>query len=171
MTKEIIAMLVMGGFNLIGLVMVGFGLRDIYRAWRTTFWEKTSGSLVDATVEETIRKGSKSSRRVYEIKATYAYDVGGRPYQGDNISHSYYATSDSSEHETLLQTLQSIPRLNVFYDPLKPEHSTLIPGIDQGTFTLLALGAMWLAVTLGITGMILLIQGGDPELIQSITMG
>ena len=171
MSKEIIAMLVMGGFNLIGLVIVGYGLRDIYRAWRTTTWEKTPGRLVEASIDETIRKSSKSSRRAFEVKTTYEYDVCGRPFQGTNIALSYSSTNEREDHEKLLDTLQAIPSLNVFYDPLRPEKSTLVPGIDGGTFALLALGIMWMAVTVGITGMMLLIQGGDPQLIQSITMG
>lgn len=171
MSKEIIAMLVMGGFNLIGVVIVGYGLREFFRAWRTTSWEKTAGRLVEATVDETVRKSNKSSRHVFEVKATYEYDVCGRPFQGGNITQSYIATSEREDHDKLLNTLNSIPSLNVYYDPLRPEKCTLVPGIDGGSFSLLALGIMWLAVTVGITGMILLIQGGDPGLIQSISMG
>ncbi|QDU78295.1 hypothetical protein Pan97_53800 [Bremerella volcania] len=171
MSKEIIALLVMGGFNLIGVVIVGYGLRDLYRAWRSSSWEKVSGRLIEASIEETTRKSSKSSRRVYEVKATYEYDVCGRSYQGNRISQSYIPTHERAEHDLLLDTLNSIPSLNVYYDPLHPEKCTLVPGVDGGTFTLLALGIMWLAVTVGITGMILLIQGGDPQLIQSISIG
>ncbi|MEW4563863.1 DUF3592 domain-containing protein [Bremerella sp. JC770] len=171
MSKEIIAMLVMGGFNLIGLLIVGYGLRDIYRAWRSTAWEKTTGRLIDASIEESVRKSSKSNRRVFQVKATYEYDAGGRPLQGTNIAQSYIETSAREDHDQLLETLNSIPSLNVYYDPLRPEKCTLVPGIDGATFTVLALGVMWLAATIGITGMILLIQGGDPELIQSISMG
>lgn len=171
MSKEMIAMLVMGGFNLIGLVIVGYGLRDLLRGWQTTSWEQTPGRLVEATIEETQRKSSKSDRQVFQVKATYEYDVCGRPFQGENIALSYLSTSEQADHQTLLNTLKSIPSLNVYYDPLRPEKCTLVPGIDGGTFTLLALGIMWLAVTVGMTGMFFLIQGGDPELIQSISMG
>lgn len=171
MSKEVIAMLVMGGFNLVGLAIIGYGLRDLYRAWQTRFWEKTSGSLVEASIEETERTNDKSHRRVFEVKTTYAYDVCGRPFQGTTIAPSYIPTSEQDDHENLLNTLKSIPSLNVYYDPLRPEKCTLVPGIDGGTFALLIIGIMWLAVTLGITGMILLIQGGDPDLIQSISMG
>lgn len=171
MSKDTIAMLVMGGFNLIGLVIVGYGLRDIYRAWRSNSWEKTGARLIEASIEETVRKNTKSNRHVFEVKATYEYDVCGRPFQGTNIASSYIPTNEREDHEKLLDTLNSIPSLNVYYDPLRPEKCTLVPGFDGGTFSLLALGIMWLAVTVGITGMILLIQGGDPELIQSISMG
>jgi len=171
MSKETIIMLVMGGFNLLGLVIVGYGLRDIFQAWRSTTWVKTAGRLTEASVEESVRKNSKSSRRVYEVKATYQYDAGGRPLEGTTIAQSYISTSERDDHDKLLHALQSIPSLNVYYDPLRPEKCTLVPGIDGGTFSLVAIGVMWLAVTLGITGMIVLIQGGDPGLIQSISMG
>jgi len=171
MSKEIIAILFMVGFNLIGLVIVGYGLRDIYRAWRSNSWEKTMGRLTEATIEETFRKTSKSSRRAYEVKATYEYDAGGMPLQGNNIALSYIETSEREDHEHLLETLKSMPSLNVYYDPVRPEKCTLIPGFDGGTFSTLTLGIMWLAATIGITGMVLLIQGGDPELVQSISMG
>ncbi|MBA2113520.1 DUF3592 domain-containing protein [Bremerella alba] len=171
MLKETIVVLVMGGLNLIGLLIVGYGLRDLINAWRTTAWEKTSGRLTEATIEETVQKSSKAKRRVFEVKATYDYDVGGRPFQGNNITQSYIATSERDEHESLLDALRCIPSLNVYYDPLRPEKSTLIPGIDGGAFSRLAMGTMWLAATVGISGMILLIQGGDPELIRSISMG
>ncbi|PQO31098.1 hypothetical protein C5Y96_12125 [Blastopirellula marina] len=171
MSKEIIAMLVMGGFNLIGLLIVGYGLRDLYRAWQTCSWEKTAGRLIEACIDEKTRTNNKSHRSVFEVKTTYTYDVCGRPFEGTSIAPSYIPTSEQNDHEKLLNTLKSLPSLNVYYDPLRPEKCTLVPGVDGGTFALLTIGIMWLAVTLGITGMIFLIQGGDPDLIQSISMG
>ncbi|MHC2068868.1 DUF3592 domain-containing protein [Bremerella sp. T1] len=169
--KEIIAALMMGGFNLIGLVIVGFGLRDLYVGWRSRSWEKTSGRLTDAIVEESVQKSSKSRRTVYEVIATYEYDAGGRPQQGNTIAFSYGPTSEREEHRLLQESLKQMPHLTVFYDPLRPEKSTLLPGIDSGMFTLVALGAMWLSVTVGITVMFFLIQGGDPELVRGIAAG
>ncbi len=171
MTKEIIVFTVMGGLNLIGLLIVGCGIRDIFTAWRTLSWEKTSGKLVEVDIEEIKRTHNRRSHLVYEVKATYQYDAGGRPLTGHNITRSYLATDDREEHTRLLQTLKSIPSLTVYYDPLAPEKCTLVPGLDGGTFFSLVVGIMWLAATAGITGMILLIQGGDPELIRSISMG
>lgn len=171
MSIDIIAMLVMGVFNLLGILIVGYGLRDVYRAWQTCSWEKTSGRLVEASLEETACTNAKSHRCIYEVKTTYAYDVSGRPFQGKTIAPSYLPTSEQVHHEKLLNTLKSVPSLNVYYDPLRPEKCTLVPGMDGGTFALLTIGIMWLAVTVGITGMIYLIQGGDLDLIQSISMG
>lgn len=171
MTKQIIATLVMGGFNLAGLVIIGFGIRTLVRAWRTTTWQKTTARLLEASVEETVQTSNKRNRLAYEVQVKYEYDAGGRPLNGTTIAHSYMATHQRDQHDQLLETLKSIPHLTVYYDPLEPEKCTLVPGVDGGSFFGLAIGIMWLAVTAGLTGMMLLIQGGDPELIRSISVG
>ncbi len=171
MSDRTIVILVLGVLNLAGVLIVLRGLWDVYSAWITTHWEKVPGQLTSVTIDETVRKSNKTRRKVYEVKATYQYDVCGRPYQGEKIAPSYIATSDQQDHQDLLDWLNSARSLSVFYNPQHPEQSVLLPGVDRGMFSTIAVGLIWLAVTVGITGMFYLIHGGDPALIQSIAAG
>lgn len=171
MSDQTIVILVLGTLNLFGVLIVLRGLWDVYSAWRTSFWERVPGQILNATIEETIHKNSKSRNKVYEVKTTYQYDVYGRPYQGEKIAPSYIATSDQQDHQNLLDWLNSTGTLSVFYNPNHPEQSVLLPGVDRGMFSTASVGLIWLAVTGGITGMFYLIHGGDPALIQSIAAG
>lgn len=171
MSDQAIAALVLGVLNLIGVLIVLRGLWEVYYGWRTSHWEKVPGQITSAVLEETVRKNNKNSRKLYEVKANYHYDVCGRPYQGETIAPSYVATSNQQEHRDLLDWLNSASSLQVFYNSQNPEQSVLLPGIDRGMFATAMVGIIWLSVTGGITGMFYLIHGGDPALIQSIASG
>ena len=146
------------------------GFWEVYRAWQTSQWETTPGQIARAEIEETVRKSSKQRRRVYQVKAQYQYDVCGKAYTGETITKSYCESSEREEHQHLLDWLNKAGSVQVFYDPLRPEQSVLVPGIDRGSFSTVAIGVMCLAITAGLTGMYCLVYGDDPSLIQNIVM-
>ena len=168
MTSEVIAAMFLIPLNLVGLAVMGFGLRDVYRGWKTTSFERAPGKLIDAEVKTTVRRNSKSSRTVHQVELTYAYHAGGRPCEGTVVASSYSPTPNRHDHERLLQWLQSTPQFNVFYDPLNPEKCVLVPGVDRGMFSLIALSGLLLSITLGITAIFYLISAGDPVLVQNL---
>lgn len=156
--------------NLGALAVLLRGFWEVYQAWQTTHWKTVPGQLTTAEIEKTEHKSSKNRRQVYQVKAQYQYDVYGKTHVGETIATSYIPSSELEEHQELLDWLNHAGSVQVFYDPLRPQQSVLVPGIDRGSFSMVSIGVLCLAITGGLTGMYCLIYGNDPSLVQNIVM-
>ncbi|GAA4430864.1 DUF3592 domain-containing protein [Bremerella cremea] len=170
MTSDIIAALILVPLNLGALYVLGYGLRDLYRGWQSTRYERAPGKLIQSEVKETVHKNRRSSRTVHQVELKYEYMAGGRPYEGTVIAPSYCPTQDRQDHEDLLEWLKSTPQFTVFYDPVVPERSVLIPGVDLGMLSQIAIGVLLLSITLGIAIGYFLIAAGDPGLVHDLVV-
>lgn len=95
-------------------------------------WPKTAGHITQSEVETTVQKHSPTDgRRAYEVtmylpRVTYAYQVDGNSYQGDNIGWSGSASTPSLAEKYVKRFALQMP-VEVFYNPLDVTQSTLAP--------------------------------------------
>lgn len=145
-----------------GVIFLGLGVWSVvshaentFYGWSSRNWPKVRGTIVRSWLDEYIStKGGHS----FEVRAVYAYKVGGIRYENDKIKFSTQLTGGDrpyGEQELARIAPAGQPR-DVYYDPDRPSRSCLIPGVSAyyytifpfvtGLFFLIGGTSMWVAV-------------------------
>ena len=134
---------------LIGLLMIGFGLfcgviatRLMYQhainwrlAIRSKGWRAVEGHVTNATVEH-------AGRFRWTPKITYVYKVNGVEYNGSRVAFDYFDAYSLQEANEVAERYKIKAPAKIFYDPERPQESTLQQthrGASGGLFVLPAL--------------------------------
>jgi hypothetical protein len=123
--------------------------------------EETTVRVVSSGVEETtvrVRVGTATGRyrqaRRYAPQVVYAYEAGGRRYEGRRVGLGPRAlTSDRGEALRAAGRYPAGSEVTVYYDPEDPGEATLVRGTGEGTRW------YWLAagVALAMAGVVLIV--------------
>ncbi|MBI1248811.1 DUF3592 domain-containing protein [bacterium] len=155
-------------FLLIAMACVIYSMRQLITGWRSLKWSSVPGVFVDGRIEKTEHRSKNGNKTFYEVCVAYKYKVAGQTFRGNVITPGYAGTTDLEEETRLLEWLQSTPSFQVFHDPLHPEKSVLVPGIDRGMFTYMLVGVILLLAAIGIGTSNYLLNFGESDLLQSI---
>ncbi len=133
-----------------GLVMLGAGLRDVWRAARSKGWPTAPGTVVSAEELQHRRavpaEQGGGTRIHYEARIHYEYSVG-RVHIGSTVVR-LGPTETSSEPRVQATLARYLPgqSVRVAYNPGDPTESVLEPGLHPVDFTRVAVGAILLLV-------------------------
>lgn len=159
------AAVLLGVFAAVGLALLAYGLRTAWRAGSAATWPVAEGTLTEAHLDS---RSSGESGTTYEIKVAYRYSVAGREYAGWRLAFGYAGGDDKASQERLLAALKGARALEVRYDPSDPEVAALSYGVHRGIWATIALGAIWLAITVGISLVWGLTSRGEDVLLRNL---
>ncbi|OJT19457.1 hypothetical protein BO221_34280 [Archangium sp. Cb G35] len=104
------------------LVLDGWILHTLARQSLSAFHPSASGTI---THSEVVRDEDS-----YGFEARYAYEVGGRAYEGSRYRHGAWSSSNRGRVEDLARRFPVGASVPVFYDPESPGDGVLITGVD-----------------------------------------
>ena len=131
--------------RVVGTGMIGIGAFTAYGSIRMRLktaqahqWPTVTGTIVASDLESKIdRNTDRKPIRVYNAAIRYAYTVGGKTYESDQIQLG--GTSETSRPEEFERTVARYPegkRVTVYYDPDDAGTATLEPGAVGGIFNM-----------------------------------
>ena len=149
-------------FYIIGLVLLGYGLRMMKRSTEPASWPTTQGRIVSCELV----KDSDGKYETYEVKASYSYSVRGVNFTNDKLAFGYEGTIEQNAQQQILTKLEEARTVDVRYDPMAPQNSVLTYGIRIQSALVFALA--WLAFQFGLTVAVCLMLSSDNVLLQNL---
>lgn len=157
MSRYRIALVVLSAFFLGMLTILGFGVRDAWRGWRSPGWPQVTGTILESSVRSresntTTRNVGKENRPVGERETTraetvfypevkYRYEAFGRTCEGARIKISDGIDSPNpATAEALVAKYAVGTRVVVFHDPHDATVAVLEPGVSEGAIAQTAIG-------------------------------
>lgn len=134
-----------GIFATIGLMLLGFGLLNLWRAHLSEQWPKASGVI---TYQKTDEDQSDGSSGTFSTALVFQYEVNGKKCYGNLCRFGQLAGGSAEDAE---QTSQKYPQgqvVNVSYFPDNPNLSVLEPGIDSQAYWVPGIGLVFLLFAL-----------------------
>ncbi|KFA92921.1 DUF3592 domain-containing protein [Archangium violaceum] len=135
-------------------------LHGIARQGLAAFHPSAPGTITRSRVVE--HRDSDGSTYGFEVR--YAYEAGGRAYEGSQYRYGAWRSSNKRVAEDLARRFPVGAIVPVFHDPESPGDAVLVTGI-QGVdlFLLLFMNPFNLVMLVGLRGVLGLLLGGDEE--------
>ncbi|MEO7650719.1 MAG: DUF3592 domain-containing protein, partial [Bryobacteraceae bacterium] len=121
-------------FVAIGLVALGFGLRNIWRASASKEWPSVPGVVATSEINRSVShdRKTRSSSTSYAADIHVRYNVAGTDYSTDQIRFGQTVGSgDSSEAELRRLRYPVGATVTVSYNPKDPSLAAMRPGIGS----------------------------------------
>jgi hypothetical protein len=137
----------------IGLVILVKFARDILLGRRSRGWPKTSGTILQSTLEthhETDDDGTTST--THGVAVHYRYSVSGQEFEGRRRSFSDVRKSSKRSMESILARYPQGGSIDVYYDPENPSSAVLETGVGASAYILLAFAVV--LVLFGLAGLL-----------------
>lgn len=128
-----------------GLVLTGWGTRQLYQGVRSRGWPTTDGDVVSTTIR-TSSSQADAAGRTYFPRVRYEYTVGDREYVGSRLSFggtSGYGTRRAAEEA--IDQYEEGTDVAVHFDPDRPGLAVLQPGVS-GAVIWIVIGLVFLVV-------------------------
>lgn len=108
----------------IGIVLLVLAIRQYEEGQKLTFWASTNARVLESTVER-IKSGVQHSSSSYIPHVEYEYEIDGQVYIGNNIQLSEINYASKKQAKTIASKYPKNARIDIYYDPLKPENSVI----------------------------------------------
>jgi hypothetical protein len=135
-------------FVLVGGAVAAYGAREMSIASACTAWPTAEGVVVVSRVETT--SGSGSPRTVsHAPDVRYSYAVAGRTYEGTRVRISKLGSSYTGLAQGVVDAYPVGRRVEVRYDPERPDACVLEAGVGAGEWFLPLFGLTFMAAGIG----------------------
>lgn len=139
-SMPLIAILIPLAVVLIGLLTTIRSASRVLLSMRASRWPQTVATLLE--VEDRDVSGPEDT--THEIRVRYSYILDGCEHEGRTIHPCYHGGSRfGSAHHNLLMKLRSGHRLVVYYNPARPDQSTLTTGLHSHSWIPFLIGTVW----------------------------
>lgn len=119
-------------YVLVIVVVLYFILVSIPKAIETQNWSSATGEIVDNKIVESTHTNRKHQRiKVLSVEVSYEYTANGQPYTGTVKKLAERENNSKALHDYLLQQYPIGSSLSVFYNPEKPNQSTIQKGLPE----------------------------------------
>jgi hypothetical protein len=109
-------------------------------------WPHVQGKVIESRVQ---RNQQLSTRTFFKPIVVYRYEVGGKPYTADRISHQDFGDADESAAHSICAPYPTGASVEVFYNPENPAAGLLEPGLTWRSYFSLLIAPLTLALGLG----------------------
>lgn len=120
-----------GGFFLIGGVVMLQSLLAIARGYASNRWPQTTGTILESRVEEHV---NTAGQLLFFPQVRYRYRVGGKEYESTNIQFPTRTSASRRRAEVLVAKYLVTASVPVSYLSRKPCVSVLEPGLTANAF-------------------------------------
>lgn len=136
---RILAMALISVVVVFGLVIVGIGLRNVWRSMASTKWPRVQGAVLESSTSLSVSKdrqtGVKSA--TYRARITFGYQGGDKSYTTDTLHFGQtLGSGDSSDAELRHRRYPVGAPVSVSYNPADPSVATVNPGVYADVFWL-----------------------------------
>jgi len=149
--------IIAGGFLAMGLfVTLYFGLPTLKLAKSSGSWPKTSGVVMQSSIEtkrSSSHRRGRRSRTSYSPKIQFEYTVDGKQYSSDQLNASGEFFAGRGKAQEVVDNYKRGKQVDVFYSPADPNVAMLEPGLTGGSFVVFGVGVLFSVVGLGLGAM------------------
>jgi hypothetical protein len=144
--------------GLVGLWVLGLGLRRMAQASRSRRWPTAQGTLLSSTVAQRsappLRRDEDDEdappappQTLYRPQVEYRYSVGPQAFTGTSLALEELEVS--SEEHARKHAARYVPGspVTVYYDPQNPGRAVLEPGVRAVSWALPVVGVVFLIAT------------------------
>lgn len=124
--------------------MIALGIFGLIRGAASRHWTKVSGRVSKVAIECHTRYGAKDK---YAARVDYEYVVDGR-LRRDSLGFPSNGHRASAAREAC--DYSDGQRIDVFFDPLRPDRNTLKPGLDYAWLTPVIMGCVFVGVSVAL---------------------
>jgi hypothetical protein len=133
-------------FLLGGATLVAGGVWALRNARASTNWPTATGTVISSEIREISQGDSRYGAYVtYRAKILYDYSVGGVTYSSTTVSFVEQESS-LSDARGMVDRYPEGKRVEVYYDPLRPEVSVLEPGAATAARVIVCAGVFVILV-------------------------
>ena len=126
------------------------GAADWYSGVQSASWQTAAGTVLDTRLATSSGTG-RNRGSDYSAHISYAYNVGGRSFVGDQLSFGRLTRgSGYGDAQRFLKRYRRGTVVAVHYDPARPERSVLQPGWTWGSVFMAAMGTLFALLGLAI---------------------
>ena len=129
---------------LVGAVPLGVGVRDYVKGRASQTWPSVDGKVMSSELET--RLGGAGEQTSNRARIQYAYTVDGQSYTSRRVGFGVYGSSDSIEHERLMDTYSEGKTVRVHVNPANPQDAVLIVGPSPDYWFLPLIGLAFVLV-------------------------
>jgi len=126
-----------------GLVILGIGVRNVWRAMASNKWPKVQGTVVESGTSTSVTTDRKTGieTTTHHANVTFSYQVGGKSYTTDTIHFGQTLGSGSSSDAELRHRRYPVGApVSISYYPGDPSIATAKPGVYPDVFWVLGAG-------------------------------
>ena len=123
-------------FIVYGLIIIPVNIKNYYTGLETENWHKTEGTVIESRVII----GSGRNGGVRSPRIIYDYEISGIIYRGKRVSYANVWTNVDNDVFEFIKLYPAGSQMAVYYNPIKPSQSVLVPGSHWRAFIWSALG-------------------------------
>lgn len=129
-------------FLLVGLAICSWGWLKVQEGKRTLAWPAVDGTVLSATVEQTMAGVSMGTERRAFGAVRYRYRWNGKDYDADRVQLTNRTFLTPWLAARSIKAYRAGMAVKVFVNPAEPAEAVLVPGPGQGAAALLAAGVV-----------------------------
>ena len=114
------------------------------RGLRTYAWTRAEGRVVRSGVTRETEATGEGTVDTYRPEVHYRYEAAGAPRTGSAVHADDGGSPSRSRAERWAARYPEGARVEVFYDPARPDRAVLERGVGRGPLALLAWGGLFL---------------------------
>ncbi|MCB8944514.1 MAG: DUF3592 domain-containing protein [Ardenticatenaceae bacterium] len=131
-------------FLLVGGGLCFWGWNILQDARASASWPTAVGLITRSEVtESTDAEGGDS----YSPEVTYTYQVNSLSYVGNRIKFGENSYNSRNRAQEIAANYPVNKEITVFYEPTQPDNSVLEAGVSSGSYIVLAIGALFVFLT------------------------
>ncbi|MEM9494947.1 MAG: DUF3592 domain-containing protein [Pseudomonadota bacterium] len=151
-------------FLVIGLAILGFGLRSLHLSNEASSWPTIPGRIISSDFDV----NSDSDGTTYRARVKYVYTPMNAELTGERIAFGYSGSSGEKFHRAIHDALPVGAQVAVRYDMANPEQSVLSFGANRSIMFLLLFGAVWTTFTVGMAAMFWFSERGGNKILENM---
>jgi hypothetical protein len=123
---------------LIGMIILGFGLRNLIQAYASRHWPSVPGTVTSSKVvrHRGTGTGKSKSKDSFWAEVWYSYTVNEKTLSGNRVLYGDYGSSDRSHAQRLVRRYPVGKEVSVHYSPKQPAKCVLEPGAKISTWVI-----------------------------------
>jgi hypothetical protein len=134
-------------FLAVGIAITAIGVYRLRIARAAGQWPTATATIVSSDVETRHRSGDATGMRTergfeYLPRVAYEYSVDGTPYQSDRITFDDLRFDSYVAAKVIADRYAPGSEVSVSYDPQRPEHAVLEPGLSWTAYLVPAFGVV-----------------------------
>ena len=134
----------MGIFLLIGLGLTYWGWNILQNARASASWPTANGIITQSVVSHSTDSDGGDT---YSPEVTYSYKVDNTNYINSTIKFGENSYGNRGKAEEIAGNYHVGKKVTVYYDPEKPDHSVLEPGVSAGSYIVIGIGVFFIIIT------------------------